>query len=784
MKYLVLLGLVLLTAGSLWAVGAVQITDVANINNTGNWMVTANWTGDAANGSVPPATTALTAVQGFNILQVETVPLTPAPTANYTLTVTDARGFDILTGQGSGLLSGTQSQSFQVAGNVAPLLGSLTFNISGQTAAGAKGQVLIWFQKPVTLSASLAHGGGGSGGAGIPSCPAQIQYFRTKPNAGASNVLQCASLPYLNVADYNYPPQTPGPTLTAGMPAAVPVAPCPLGLSGTDMGHYVYVSGGTGTAEAVLITGGSCTSGAKTGTVAFTPANSHSGTWTISSANGGLTEAANANPTGAIMAYTSSITAYAPWIINSGTFTLNGIYPAYTSQGGIYRDASFVNGHIIEVTASGYFKIQNAYVTGSGTSAAYADIACVSGGNLTIQDSMLADGYIGVLVDSCNSATIDHFNYLNGNNTDAKAHAGIKLDCSGTTMLFNVSISNTTLTLYGNPQGTYGLEASCMDGLNIINSGFGGRTGLELDPNGTGGYGGARYIANWTMLGGFIDFPSTVASQQWGIRAVSGGAVNTFGNLAFTGVAINCENSNNANTGVDWGFFQGSSYSTNINFSGMMITGCGSGYTIGTIISSPATAGVSISGGSVWGTSIANSAYGIAIDANNGASSSTTTVTGVKINQASVAIAGLTAITGNITGNTISGNSIGLNLSAGMTGSVVGNGMCGNTTAIALAGTYSGVIADNQCVDDTSPAVASAATLAFPVAPNFTVTGTTGVTAVSGLWASRRGTLITTGGAVAFSLGATIGNACTTVQNKPYLYYFDGTKLWLSGSGC
>ncbi len=33
------------------------------------------------------------------------------------------------------------------------------------------------------------------------------------------------------------------------------LTPCPLGLNGTDTGRYIYISGGTGTAEAVLSTG-------------------------------------------------------------------------------------------------------------------------------------------------------------------------------------------------------------------------------------------------------------------------------------------------------------------------------------------------------------------------------------------------------------------------------------------------------------------------------------------------------------------------------------------------
>src|SRR5207302_1798166 len=43
--------------------------------------------------------------------------------------------------------------------------------------------------------------------------------------------------------------------------------------------------------EAVLITGGTCTSEATSGTITFTPANNHSGTWTLKSASAGIKEA-------------------------------------------------------------------------------------------------------------------------------------------------------------------------------------------------------------------------------------------------------------------------------------------------------------------------------------------------------------------------------------------------------------------------------------------------------------------------------------------------------------
>ncbi|GEM_PF-4506331 len=135
-----------------------------------------------------------------------------------------------------------------------------------------------WAQLPATAS-SLPSG-------------SQTQYLQVQPNTSGGLTYRFASWPQLSATDYNFPAQTPGGSLIGGgANQPVTLTPCPLGTSGSDTGHYVYLSGGTGTAEAVAITGGTCTSGASTGTVTLTPANSHSGAWTIASATAGIEEA-------------------------------------------------------------------------------------------------------------------------------------------------------------------------------------------------------------------------------------------------------------------------------------------------------------------------------------------------------------------------------------------------------------------------------------------------------------------------------------------------------------
>ena len=96
-----------------------------------------------------------------------------------------------------------------------------------------------------------------------------------------------------NSSDYDFVPRTPNVTLTGSSPATITLSPCPKGVSGVDTNHYLYISAGTGTVEAVLITGGTCVPDF-VGTVVFTPANNHSGAWTLASATAGIKEALNA----------------------------------------------------------------------------------------------------------------------------------------------------------------------------------------------------------------------------------------------------------------------------------------------------------------------------------------------------------------------------------------------------------------------------------------------------------------------------------------------------------
>ncbi len=104
---------------------------------------------------------------------------------------------------------------------------------------------------------------------------------------------------FLNPVDFNFPAiVAPGGNLIGGVPATVTIN-APYGVNGSDTLHPIRISAGTGTAETPLITGGTCTGGAAGCTLSFTPANNHTGAWTITSASAGIAECINHSCSGA-----------------------------------------------------------------------------------------------------------------------------------------------------------------------------------------------------------------------------------------------------------------------------------------------------------------------------------------------------------------------------------------------------------------------------------------------------------------------------------------------------
>ena len=146
--------------------------------------------------------------------------------------------------------------------------------------------------------------------------------------------------PY-NVQGYNFTPYscntstsvcTPGGTSSGTLSSGthtLTFTPCPVGAASfvpaSPHAFWYYVSGGSGTAEAVSISATTCTSGASTGTMSFSTAYSHSGAFGVGSATAGAQEAAIAagatnagNPLGPIYFPTGFYQFYAPVYLDNG----------------------------------------------------------------------------------------------------------------------------------------------------------------------------------------------------------------------------------------------------------------------------------------------------------------------------------------------------------------------------------------------------------------------------------------------------------------------------------
>lgn len=137
--------------------------------------------------------------------------------------------------------------------------------------------------------------------------------------------------PALNAAKYQFTLNqsflTSGSLSTTGV-KLLGLRQCPLGVAGSDANHYLYISGGSGTAEVVLITGGTCVYNGAAGTIQFTTANTHTGAWTITSATAGMQEAHNMMSNGQRMVIDPGINnVYAPVRVTKAIeFTGNDAY--------------------------------------------------------------------------------------------------------------------------------------------------------------------------------------------------------------------------------------------------------------------------------------------------------------------------------------------------------------------------------------------------------------------------------------------------------------------------
>ena len=111
--------------------------------------------------------------------------------------------------------------------------------------------------------------------------------------------------------------------------------------------HPLYLSGGTGTAETIFVSGGTCAGTGAAGTIIAYVSNSHSGTYTITSATGGAVEALHSQSSTRRFVYLSqpTLTMHGPiWLTTQFTsdFGGAGIMSTVLSRASDYRADIFI----------------------------------------------------------------------------------------------------------------------------------------------------------------------------------------------------------------------------------------------------------------------------------------------------------------------------------------------------------------------------------------------------------------------------------------------------------
>jgi hypothetical protein len=241
------------------------------------------------------------------------------------------------------------------------------------------------------------------------------------------------------------------------------MTPIPNGVNGSDSGHRLYVSGGTGAADSCLITGGSGTSGQPSGQLIINCANTHSGAWTIRSATTGVSEAMQAactNNSKSVLIPGGSYTFYAAatipcvnlHVIGAGAGTTTIV--AATAGMTVFN----ANGTTTEPTASLYLDIGNFTIDGHAN---FPGVNTLSGVKIVfasenrIHDIQCTDVYRCIQLDQ----GYDDWVWNIGLQNNSTIWAGSTSDSNGWPYehLYNLSLNHIRWTI---TNGTFNLAAN------------------------------------------------------------------------------------------------------------------------------------------------------------------------------------------------------------------------------------------------------------------------------------------------------------------------------------
>src|SRR5215471_1160560 len=305
---------------------------------------------------------------------------------------------------------------------------------------------------------------------------AEIKAIEGALGPGLGNISGGAAI-YL-AKTYTFTPQAPGGSLIVGA-NTITLSPVPAGVNGSDVNHYLYVSGGTGTAEPVKIIGGSAVAGAASGTLIVQCANTHSGAWTIQTATGGGAEAHQAVVTSAlpgIVQFTVPVTFY------------QGIYATNNSErvtfAGLGRESILISrattysaGDLFHVDVGASWFMQDLGMA-NGTGAAMTGCGIyIKSGQIQATNVGINNGQYGYRLLGSASSTFHNCTFVNVD-MSFKAAAGWSLEASDPAVLgsvcTNIFFSDCLCaSLYNNANAvTAGLRLWGADGVWLSSSLF------------------------------------------------------------------------------------------------------------------------------------------------------------------------------------------------------------------------------------------------------------------------------------------------------------------------
>lgn len=596
--------------------------------------------------------------------------------------------------------------------------------------------------------------------------------------ASVANWLELNDKPFIDVRQYEFT-RINGIGVSGDLSVAgaktITFTASPLGVSGVAglAPHWVYISGGTGTAEAVLITGGTSLGNGAPGTLTFTTVNGHTGAWTIASATAGFQEAVNFIPD----TPDNHGTIYAP----ARTFPYYPFYATLTipndkrivllgdgSNSIITMNmptGSAADGIVYNANPNSFCRIANLQlangvgVPGTGTSGYYLRLIGASITTL-IENVQINNSINGMAIESSQPTLRDVFVAEFKN----VAISGIGTRSGG--FWDNVQIINRTTT--GAAAG-FRVQASTntlIDGLYLLNCGVGGDSasgselpyGLFIDP-------GTQFASNIFINNSVFDSNEVGLHVHMGSAALGGG-IYQISNSRFA--VNNVSDGVGYSAGIDLFSDAGGTLKiSDVQITGSYFAGCVTGIRLRGV------ALFNVAGNSIGGQNVTHTQTNQAIRITN-------------------------SLKGTITGNTIGYGTLGRTATTGVTFEsgptdlpvvlespysdfvITGNKMFGVTNSLVVWGVSPPtnlVYSNNGGTDDSIPTIASATNLTIAPNPIIAISGTTALQTLFGGWVGRTVRLQFTNAAPGgVTTGGNISRIVAAVQNQILTLTFDGTN--------